>query len=100
MPYYLNSMFRRSLVLISLHQYEVLLTVCQGQFYLHAVVVGVSEDAVLRDVFYRKPLLLRCLFWINLAAPQQIERVRLHSTCTSFPFIVSIIKMAVDLPQR
>ena len=26
---------------------NVLRTVCQGQFYLHAVVIGISEDAVL-----------------------------------------------------
>ena len=31
---------------------EVLRTVCQGQFNLHAVVVGISEDAVLLYVFY------------------------------------------------
>ena len=31
---------------------EVLGTVGQGQFNLHAVVVGVGEDAVLRDVLY------------------------------------------------
>jgi len=44
--------------------------------------IGVHEALV---------LVLR-LFCINLAAPQQIEQARLHSTCTSFPFIVSIIK--------
>jgi hypothetical protein len=29
---------------------------------------------------------------INLVAPQQIKQARLLSACTSFPFIVSIIK--------
>ena len=27
--------------------------------------------------------------WINLAAPQQIERARLHSACTSFYALVA-----------
>ena len=63
----------------------VLRTVCQGQFNLHAVVIGIGEDAVLRKSvqaeckvkhaltlpkcrlihtykFYRRPLLQRCLF--------------------------------------
>ena len=40
---------------------EVLGTVGQGQFNLHGVVVGVGEDAVLRYVLYRRPLLQRCL---------------------------------------
>ncbi len=40
-------MFRLSLILISLQQYEVMRTFCQGQFYFDALVVGVSEDAVL-----------------------------------------------------
>ena len=40
---------------------EVLRTVREGQFNLHAVVVGVGEDAVLRYVLYRRPLLQRCL---------------------------------------
>ena len=30
----------------------VLRTVCQGQFNLHAVVLGIGEDAVLRDELY------------------------------------------------
>ena len=50
------------LVLISLYRYEVLRAVGQGQFSLHAVVVGIGEDAVLRYIFYRRPLLQRCLF--------------------------------------
>ena len=41
---------------------EVLRTVCQGQFNLHAVVIGIGEDAVLRYILYRRPLLQRCLF--------------------------------------
>ena len=40
---------------------EVLGTVRQGQFYLHAVIIGIGEDAVLRYVLYRRPLLQRCL---------------------------------------
>ena len=63
---------------------KILRTVCQGQFNLHAVVVGVGEDAVLRKsvqaeckvkhaltllrcrliypyILYRRPLLQRCL---------------------------------------
>jgi hypothetical protein len=63
----------------------VLRTICQGQFNLHAVVVGIGEDAVLRKsvqaeckvkhaltllrcrliypyILYRRPLLQRCLF--------------------------------------
>ena len=31
---------------------EVLRTVCQGQFNLHGVVVGIGEDTVLRYVLY------------------------------------------------
>ena len=41
---------------------KVLRTVCQRQFNLHAVVVGIGEDAVLRYILYRRPLLQRCLF--------------------------------------
>jgi len=37
-------------------------TVCQGQFNLHAVVIGIGEDAVLLYILYRRPLLQRCLF--------------------------------------
>jgi hypothetical protein len=85
MPYYLSSKFRRSLVLTSLYRYEVLRTVCQGKFNLHAVVIGIGEDAVLRKfvqaeckvksaltllrrrqiysyVLYRRPLHQRCQF--------------------------------------
>ena len=36
---------------------KVLRTVCQGQFYLHAVVIGVGEGAVLRYILYRRPLI-------------------------------------------
>ena len=36
---------------------EVLRTVCQGQFNLHGVVVGVGEDAVLRYVLYWRAFL-------------------------------------------
>ncbi len=73
------------LVLTSLNRYEVLLTVCQGQFYLHAEVIGIGEDAVLQKfvqaeckvksaltllrrrqiysyVLYRRPLHQRCQF--------------------------------------
>ena len=35
-----------------LEDIKILRTVCQGQFNLHAVVVGISEDAVLLYVFY------------------------------------------------
>ena len=41
---------------------KVLRTVCQGQFYLHTVVIGSGGDAVLRYILYRRPLLQRCLF--------------------------------------
>ena len=41
---------------------DVLRTVRQRQFYLHALIVGVGEDAVLRYVLYRRPLLQRCMF--------------------------------------
>ena len=64
---------------------DVLRTVRQRQFYLHAVVVGIGEDAVFRKfvqaeckvklaltllrrrqiysyILYRRPLLQRCLF--------------------------------------
>ena len=74
---------------------KVLRRVCQGLFYLHAVVIGIGEDAVPRYIFYRRPLLQRCLLCINLAVPHLIEQARLHSTCTSFPFIVSIIRKSV-----
>ena len=119
---------------------KVLGTVRQGRFNLHAVVIGVGEDAVLRKFVQAegnkacfncrgaakfiqnlcKPRAIKLAFiaeaqpnlstrtlsktpssvlpgWINLAAPQQIEQVRLPSACTSFPFIVSIIKKSVGL---
>ena len=73
------------LVLISLYRYEVLRAVGQGQFSLHAEVIGAGEDAVLQkfvqaeckvksaltllrrrqiypNVLYRRPLHQRCQF--------------------------------------
>ena len=44
---------------------KVLWTVCQGQFNLHAVVIGVGEDAVLRYVLYRRALLEGDLLPVN-----------------------------------
>ena len=41
---------------------KVLRTVRQRQFDFHAVVIGIGEDAVLRYILYRRPLLQRCLF--------------------------------------
>ncbi len=50
---------------------KVLRTVCQGQFNLHAVVVGIGEDAVLRYVL-------------------SIDEPFLRAACC--PLMVSIIK--------
>ena len=52
---------------------EVLGTVRQGQFYLHAVIIGIGEDAVLRYVLF---------------------------SAACFPFIVSIIRKSVGLLRQ
>ena len=75
-----------------LEDIKILRTVCQGQFNLHGVVVGVGEDAVLRKFVQAEGN--KACFYCRGAAKfihtYSIEDPFFSAAC--FPFIVSIIK--------
>ena len=71
---------------------EVLGTVRERQFYLHAVIIGIGEDAVLRKFVQAEGN--KACFYCRGAAKfidtYSIEDPFFSAAC--FPFIVSIIK--------
>ena len=58
----------------SLRVLLVLWTVCHGQFNLHAVVIVIGEDAVIRYIFNRGSFLQRCLLYVYRQYHKKISR--------------------------
>ena len=71
---------------------DVLRTVRQRQFYLHAVVVGIGEDAV-----FRKFVQAECKVKLALTLLRRRQIYDPFFSAACFPFIVSIIRKSVGL---